>query len=135
MVFVQGDPADPPYEPALADVLLTRYVLWALPDLDAALSKWVRLLKPEGRPVLVEGRWSTGAGMAPADCQALVRRHREEAAVRRLDDVTLLGRPVEDECYLILSLIPGAPSRGGIRLRDCSARSSRPGARRTCTGP
>lgn len=35
--FVESDVADPPLPEASVDVVLCRHVLWALPDLDAAL--------------------------------------------------------------------------------------------------
>ncbi len=102
--FVQGDAADPPCGPASVDVLLARHVLWAMPDPAAAVSRWARLLRRGGRLVLVEGRWSTGAGLTARDCLALVRRHRTLARLTRLDDPALWGGPVADERYLIVSL-------------------------------
>src|ERR1044072_3344286 len=46
--FRQGDAAEPPYADSSTDVVLARHVLWALPDPDAALRRWVRLLRPGG---------------------------------------------------------------------------------------
>ena len=59
-----GDASDPPGLAGAYDVVLTRHVLWALPDPSAALSRWVRLLRPGGRLLLVEGRWWTGGGLS-----------------------------------------------------------------------
>jgi SAM-dependent methyltransferase len=101
--FVQGDAAAPPYAAGSADVVLARHVLWALPDPDAALRRWVGLLRPAGRLVLIEGRWSTGAGIPAQRCRELVLRHRGEALVERLDDPALWGRAVEDERYVLSS--------------------------------
>ncbi|MGB3443448.1 MAG: class I SAM-dependent methyltransferase [Actinophytocola sp.] len=101
--FRQGDAAVPPYPPASCDVVLARHVLWALPDPGAALDRWVELLRPGGRLVLIEGRWFTGAGLTAADCQALVLGRRQEAIVRRLDDAALWGSRIEDERYLLIS--------------------------------
>ena len=61
--FHVGDAAEPPLEPAVHDVVLSRHVLWALPDPAAALTRWIGLLAPGGRLVLVEGRWHTGGGL------------------------------------------------------------------------
>jgi hypothetical protein len=47
---------DPALEPAPYDVLLTRRVLWAMPEPVAAFARWVRLLEPDGIVVLVDGR-------------------------------------------------------------------------------
>ncbi|MFB9687233.1 class I SAM-dependent methyltransferase [Amycolatopsis plumensis] len=101
--FRVGDAADPPCPPHAYDVVLARHVLWAMPDAAAALGAWVRLLKPGGRLVLVEGRWFTGAGITAAECERLVLAWREEAAVTRLDDPALWGGPVEDERYVLVS--------------------------------
>jgi SAM-dependent methyltransferase len=101
--FVQGDAAVPPYPPASCDVVLARHVLWALPDPGTALDRWVELLRPGGRLVLVEGRWFTGAGLTAAECLTLVLGRRQEATVRRLDDPALWGGPIEDERYLLVS--------------------------------
>ncbi|WP_461123706.1 methyltransferase domain-containing protein [Saccharothrix stipae] len=97
--FRQGDAADPPYPPASFDVVLVRHVLWALPDPAAALDRWRALLRPGGRLVLVEGRWSTGAGLTAAECVALLG----EGDVRPLTDPALWGREIEDERYLVLA--------------------------------
>lgn len=101
--LVLGDAARPPFAAASFDVVLARHVLWALPDPETALARWVALLRPRGRLVLVEGRWSTGAGIAAAGCVSLVRRHRREAAVVALDDDALWGKAVTDERYLLVS--------------------------------
>ncbi|GAA3244296.1 class I SAM-dependent methyltransferase [Dactylosporangium siamense] len=103
--LVVGDAADPPFEPARFDVVLTRHVLWALPDPGAVLDRWIALLRPGGTLVLIEGRWSTGAGITAADCVSLVRGRREQADVRMLTDETLWGKPVTDERYLLLSRV------------------------------
>ena len=100
----RADAAAPPFPPASVDVVLCRHVLWALPDRDAVLASWARLLRPGGRLVLVEGRWGTGAGLPADECRQLVLRHRGEADVRQLGpDPALWGRLVDDERYLLLS--------------------------------
>ncbi|WP_327001278.1 class I SAM-dependent methyltransferase [Dactylosporangium sp. NBC_01737] len=101
--LVLGDAARPPFAAASFDVVLARHVLWALPDPAAVLARWVALLRPHGRLVLIEGRWSTGAGITARDCVSLVRRHRQEADLVPLRDDALWGRAVTDERYLLLS--------------------------------
>jgi len=101
--FVQGDASAPPYAPGSVDVVLARHVLWALPDPVEALARWTELLRPGGRLVLIEGRWSTGSGIPADHCQELVLEHRREALVERLDDPALWGRPIDDERYALLS--------------------------------
>jgi len=98
-----GDAARPPLPAACFDVVLARHVLWAMPDPSTALARWVELLRPGGRLVLIEGRWMTGAGLSAGHCTALVRQHRQEADVRTLDDPALWGKIITDERYLVLS--------------------------------
>lgn len=99
----QGDAATPGYEPGSCDVVLARHLLWALPDPESVLARWVLLLKPAGSLILIEGRWSTGAGISAVDCQALVVEQRQEARVLQLNDPALWGRQIVDERYLLLS--------------------------------
>jgi len=101
--FLAGDAARPPLPPAAYDVVLSRHVLWAMPDPAAAFAAWVELLAPGGVVVLVEGRWSTGAGLRADEARSIVQGVRAEALVRQLPDVGLWGRPIEDERYLLLS--------------------------------
>lgn len=103
--FVRGDAAAPPFSAGSADVVLCRHVLWALGDPAEAVGRWVRLLRPDGRLVLVEGRWGTGAGLSAADCRDLVLQHRLTADVQQLAGRTALwGAPVDDERYLLVSV-------------------------------
>jgi SAM-dependent methyltransferase len=101
--FDVGDAASPPLPAASVDVILARHVLWALPDPDVAVERWVELLKSDGRLVLVEGRWWTGDGLTAQRATELVLRRRREAAVTRLDDPQLWGGPIRDERYLLVS--------------------------------
>ncbi|MFD5826330.1 class I SAM-dependent methyltransferase [Lentzea sp. NPDC060358] len=103
VALTTGDAASPPYAEASFDVVLARHVLWALPDPAAAVGRWVRLLRPDGVLVLVEGRWSTGSGLTADETRDLVLRVRDEAVVTSLDDEALWGRPIDDERYLVLS--------------------------------
>ncbi|GGM75964.1 SAM-dependent methyltransferase [Lentzea pudingi] len=98
--FTTGDAAHPPYPKASFDVVLARHVLWALPDPAAALEQWVSLLRPGGLLVLVEGRWSTGAGLTAAEARELVNG---DAVVTPLTDEALWGREIDDERYLLVS--------------------------------
>jgi SAM-dependent methyltransferase len=108
-----GDAADPPGRPAGYDVVLTRHVLWALPDPAAALARWVRLLRPGGRLLLVEGCWWTGGGLTAADTERLVRPYAADVQTVRLTDPLLWGGPVQDERYLCVARTPVGQATGG----------------------
>lgn len=101
--FSQGDASEPGLETGAFDVVLCRHVLWALPDPSAALARWVDLLRPGGRLLLVEGSWSTGAGLPARRTADLVREHREEATVRHLPEAEYWGREITDDRYLVVS--------------------------------
>ncbi|MEP9362281.1 class I SAM-dependent methyltransferase [Nocardioides sp. CN2-186] len=99
--FVVGDAADPPLPTATYDVVLCRHVLWALPSPADALRRWVDLLVPDGRLVLVEGSWSTGAGLTAAETSALVTQVGLEPKVEVLADPAYWGGPITDERYVV----------------------------------
>lgn len=101
--FALGDAADPGLAEASYDVVLCRHVLWALPDPTTALDRWIRLLRPGGRLVLVEGSWSTGAGLTAERTRELVEATGRNAEVTALTDPVLWGREIEDERYLVVS--------------------------------
>ncbi len=101
--FETGDAADPPWTSGSVDVVLARHVLWALPNPDQALDRWTDLLHSDGRLVLIEGRWSTGAGLTASTLLALLDRRNRGGTVTPLDDPILWGGPIDDERYLVVS--------------------------------
>jgi SAM-dependent methyltransferase len=101
--FVVGDAAAPPLVPGSYDVVLCRHVLWALPDPARALRSWLGLLAPGGRLVLVEGHWSTGAGLRAADTVALLEATGRPASLTLLPEARYWGREIHDERYVVVS--------------------------------
>lgn len=101
-MFVVGDAGAPPLTGPY-DVVLCRHVLWALPDPVDALRRWAELRAPGGRLVLVEGAWSTGAGLSAADTLALLARAARPGVVRHLPEPAYWGRAITDERYLVLA--------------------------------
>lgn len=98
-----GDAGDPGLATASVDVVLCRHVLWALPEPVVALERWVAALRPGGRLVLVEGNWSTGAGLTAQQCARLVGEVCGSVEVTHLPDRALWGREITDERYLVLA--------------------------------
>jgi ubiquinone/menaquinone biosynthesis C-methylase UbiE len=103
VTFVVGDAAEPGLTAASYDAVLCRHVLWAMPDPAAALRRWIELLAPDGRLVLVEGSWSTGAGLTAAQTVELVGSTGRPAELRRLPEAAYWGREITDERYLVVS--------------------------------
>lgn len=114
-VFVEADVQDPPLPAASFDVVLSRHVLWATADPALAVRNWHGLLRPGGRLVLIEGRWSTGAGLSAAACQALVAPFAETTELRRLDDPALWGGAIADERYALT--VAGPRSQAALPRR------------------
>jgi SAM-dependent methyltransferase len=104
--FAVGDAAAPDLPAGCFDVVLSRHVLWALPDPAAGLRRWCDLLAPGGRLLLVEGRWFNGAGLAADDTAALLAGARRGAEVHHLTDPVYWGRAITDERYLAVSREP-----------------------------
>ena len=101
VLFLEADASAPPLDPASYDVVLSRHVLWAMPDPQAALERWAALLREGGRLVLVEGRWSTGAGLTGSETVALVESVGRAATLRPLPDAAYWGREITDERYAV----------------------------------
>jgi SAM-dependent methyltransferase len=114
-----ADAGDPPLRAGSFDAILARHLLWTLPDPHAALRRWVGLLRPGGRLVLVEGRWGTpgearayapGAeslpwlgGVGAAALTAALRPLVAEVTTQPLPDPVLWGRPIHDERYAVIA--------------------------------
>ena len=122
--FAVGDAAVPEVEAGTVDAILARHLLWTLPDPHAALAGWVRLVRPGGRLVLVEGRWCPAGAVPPyaqgADTMPWQGGVLAEDLVAALDplvarlevvclseETALWGREVDDERYAVVATVPG----------------------------
>lgn len=134
----EGDAAEPRLAKASYDVVFSRHVLWAMPDPATALGRWTELLRPGGRVVLVEGRWSTGVGITAAQAVALAERVGLRSEVRPLDDAAYWGRPIRDERYLVVAFLredEAASHRGAVPARAAGDRAPHEGPGRPRPGP
>lgn len=103
VTVAEGDAGTPPLAAGGYDVVLCRHVLWALPDQVAVLGRWVDLLAPGGRLVLVEGSWATGAGLTALETLALLDAAGRRGVARHLTEPTFWGREITDERYLVVA--------------------------------
>lgn len=101
--FCIGDAADPRLPAGSFDVVLSRHVFWALADPGAAFRRWLRLLNAEGRVVMIEGRWSTGAGFTSTALRRVIDEHSSEIRVEPLHDPSLWGKQISDERYALVA--------------------------------
>ncbi|WP_433573446.1 class I SAM-dependent methyltransferase [Streptomyces sp. CA-251247] len=119
--FLVGDAAAPPTGDETFDVVLSRHLVWTLPDPLVALRHWVARLRPGGTLVLIEGRWreagqsgvpyvagaetlpwhrGISAGKLTAAVSPFVTHLRVEDLSRKAD---LWGGPVTDERYALIA--------------------------------
>ena len=84
--FEEADAEQLPFAPASFDLVISRHLLWTLPHPEAAIDEWIRVLRPGGRLVVVDGQFDTGPHDAPGrqrPGQRGVCRHRQPAALPR----------------------------------------------------
>ena len=102
---------------AAVDVVIARHLVWTLPSPEKTLRRWVSMLRPGGRLVLVEGHWGMPSpqsyvggpplrwegGVRAEDLVAALRPHVARIDVTDLDSVALWGRTTSDERYLLVA--------------------------------
>ncbi|MEU9716977.1 class I SAM-dependent methyltransferase [Streptomyces sp. NPDC047976] len=121
--FLVGDAAMPPTGEERFDVVLSRHLVWTLPDPHAALREWAGRIRPGGLLVLVEGRWReagqsdvpyvAGAetlpwhlGVTAADLAEVVRPLVRDLRIEPLSaNADLWGGPVTDERYALVARV------------------------------
>ncbi len=101
--FAVGDASAPDLPAATFDVVLSRHVVWALPEPQHSLRLWTDLLATGGRLVLVEGYWHTGGGLHADELIGLLDPRLEVAEVRRLDEPVYWGKQISDERYVVVA--------------------------------
>src|SRR5215813_13732705 len=58
--FEEADAEHLPFPPASFDLAISRHVLWTLPHPEAAIDEWIRVLRPGGRLVVIDGQFDPG---------------------------------------------------------------------------
>jgi ubiquinone/menaquinone biosynthesis C-methylase UbiE len=116
--FEQADAEQLPCRPASFDLAISRHVLWTLPHPEAAIDEWIRVLRPAGRLVVVDGAVldgsDRGAGAQPG-CQENARTSPEYRAVG--DRLPFLGGRPSDQIEALLRT-HGLVNIGGDPLAD-----------------
>lgn len=85
------------------DIVFGRHILWATENLLGTLQTWHSLLSEHGYFVLVEGFWSTGAGIPSEALERAVEGEMGSATTFPLNDPQYWGKQIEDERYLVVS--------------------------------
>ena len=103
--FAVMDAAFPRLADQHFDVIVCRHVLWALPTPKDVLRRWVDLLAPAGRLILIEGFWHTGAGLHAAQIVESLPACLTEVSIQPLSgQPNLWGGVVKDERYAITAV-------------------------------
>ena len=77
--FQEGDAEQAPFPAASFDLAISRHVLWTLPHPEAAIDDWIRVLRPGGRLVVIDGAQYDVAAAPPR--QENARNSAEYAAI------------------------------------------------------
>jgi ubiquinone/menaquinone biosynthesis C-methylase UbiE len=70
--FEAADVEQLPYTPGRFDLVISRHLLWTLPHPEAAIDEWIRVLRPGGRLVVVDG-WTGSSTLVPRLSRGKVR--------------------------------------------------------------
>jgi ubiquinone/menaquinone biosynthesis C-methylase UbiE len=96
VTFEEADAERLPFVPASFDLVVSRHLLWTLSQPEAALDEWIRVLRPGGRLVVVDGQFDTTA-TPPAGS---ARASAEYAAIG--DRLPFLGCRAREEIEALL---------------------------------
>jgi hypothetical protein len=67
------------------------------------LQRWVELVRPNGRLILIEGFWNTGAGLHAVELLAALPSSAKVVSVENLSDQPdYWGKQVTDERYAVM---------------------------------
>jgi 2-polyprenyl-3-methyl-5-hydroxy-6-metoxy-1,4-benzoquinol methylase len=107
IAFAVMDAREPRLAPQRFKLILCRHLLWMLSDPKLVLQRWVDLLAPGGRLLLIEGYWHTGGGLHAQEVVAALPDRLRNVTVQMLSDrPTLWGGEVTDERYAVIADMP-----------------------------
>ena len=66
--FEEGDAERLSFASGTFDLVISRHLLWTLPHPEAAIDEWIRVLRPGGRLVVVDGQFDPRALSMPHLC-------------------------------------------------------------------
>jgi ubiquinone/menaquinone biosynthesis C-methylase UbiE len=95
--FEEADAEHLPFPAGGFDLVISRHLLWTLPHPEAAIDDWIRVLRPGGRLVVVDGQFDAGAAAPPAGS---ARTSEEYARVG--DQLPFLGGRSQTEIETLL---------------------------------
>ncbi len=116
--FEEADAERLPFPPHSFDLAISRHVLWTLPHPEAAIDEWIRVLRPGGRLVVVDGQFNPGFLVEPSQN---ARTSAEYAAIG--ESLPFLGgRPREEiEALFVAHGLVGVGSDPVLDLVEAQA--------------
>jgi ubiquinone/menaquinone biosynthesis C-methylase UbiE len=110
--FEEADAERLPFPADRFDLVISRHVLWTLPHPEAAIDEWIRVLRPQGRLVVVDGQFDVASGPPTAGS---ARASAEYAQVG--DQLPFMGGRPQAEIETLLKR-HGLVNVGGDALLD-----------------
>lgn len=112
--FVDGDATDLPFVDASVDVITCERVFQHLPDPDAAVREFARVLRPGGRVAVIDSDWGTQV-LTPGDPDVVRRLHEHRlstvpnpyAGRRLVGQLTRAGFQVDPDVAATAVVAPG----------------------------
>jgi len=115
----EADAEHLPFPPRAFDFAISRHLLWTLPHPEAAIDEWIRVLRPGGRLVVVDGQADPDATPPVAEN---ARASQEYAAVG--DQLPFLGGRSREQIEALLKA-HGLADVGSDPLLDLVAAQAR----------
>ena len=111
----EADAEQLPFTPGSFDLVISRHLLWTLPHPEAAVDEWIRVLRPGGRLVVVDGQFDVGGSAGSPES---ARMSAEYATIG--DQLPFLGGRSREEVEALLEA-HGLGNVGGDSLLDLVA--------------
>ena len=115
----EADAEQLPFARGSFDLVISRHLLWTLPHPEAALDEWVRVLRPGGRLVVVDGQFDSGSAGSPESA----RMSAEYATIG--DQLPFLGGRPREEVEALLKARGLGNVRGDSVLDLVAAQAQR----------
>ena len=80
--FRVGDASAIDCDDEIYDIVVARHVLWNLPDPERGVAEWLRVLRPRGRLIVIEGKWTDN----------------EAVGIKRRHTAAAYGEPQRGDC-------------------------------------